>query len=192
MRYTFENNKPVEIKAIVVDGMRIVYPTDAQVDEAEAGYPLELTTPPEYDSDTQRLELSYSLEDGVISQVWTIIDIPQPTEEELRIAELRSLLAQSDAGFETFKSTPIVYPVNGLRYKPSYIKDFWNSVIVLGSAAFPMVISDADCVAEEMTFEQFTALYGWLIQQSAAEIAAVNTYQAPLIAELKELESGQD
>lgn len=192
MRYTFENEKPVEIKSIVVDGMRIVYPTDEQVDAANAGYPLQLISPPEYDTETQRLELSYSLEDDVITQVWTVIDIPQPTEEELRIAEIRGLLAESDAGFEEFKATPIVYPVNGLRYKPSYIKDFWNSVIVLGSAAFPMVISDADCVAEEMTFEQFTALYGWLIQESATEIAAVNTYQAPLIAELKELERGQD
>lgn len=192
MRYTLENGQPMEVVSITVDGKRIVHPTDDQCDAAHIGYPLVLADAPEYDPDTQYLEESWRIRYKKIRQIWTVVDIPQPTEEEQRIAEIDKLLNDSDAEFEVFKSTPIVYPINGLRYKPSYIKDFWNSVIVLGESAFPMTISDADCVNEEMTFAQFTNLYVWLLQQSAAEIAAVNTYQAPLIAERKELQDSQE
>lgn len=190
MRYTLKDGKPAEVTAILVDEMRIVHPTDAQVDAAGAGYPLKLTPALEYDLETQRLEESWTLEGGEIVQVWTVIDLPQPTPAEKRIAEINALLAASNAAFETYKATPITYPANGLKYKPSYIKDFWNSVLPLGAAAFPMTISDADCVAREMTFEEFTTLYGWLLAESEAEIARVNAYQAPLIAEKKELENG--
>lgn len=192
MRYTLENGLPVEVQSIVVNGMRIVHPTDAQVDDANAGYPLVLSDAPEYDPETQELSESWRVKYKKIRQIWTIIDLPQPSETEQRIAEIQRLLVESDEGFELYKSTPIVYPVNGLKYKPSYIKDFWNSVLILGASVFPMTISDAECVAEEMTFEQFTNLYGWLLQESAAEIASVNAYQAPLIAELKELQTSQD
>lgn len=190
MRYTFENEKPVEIISIVVDGMRIVHPTDEQVDESGAGYPLELVTPPEYDEETQRLELSYALEGGKIVQVWTVIDLPQPSETEKRIAEINSLLEASNSEFETFKSTPITYPGNGLKYKPSYITDYWTAALMMGENTFPMYVSDADCVSREFTFAEFQTLYGWLLQESATEIATVNAYQAPLIAELKELQNG--
>ena len=191
MRYTLENGKPVEIISIVVGGMRIVYPTDAQVDAAGAGYPLKLTPVPEYDTETQRLEESWALTDGEIVQTWTIIDLPQPSETERRIAEINQLLAASNAAFLEFKETPVVYECNGLRYKPSYLTDYWVPILPL-QAAFPMVISDADCVPQEMTYEEFTNLYTWLLTISAQEIATVNAYQTPLIEELEELINGQN
>ena len=190
MRYTLVNGKPVEVKSIVWNGMRTVYPTDEQVDAIVAGYALKLTEAPEYDSQTQRLEESWTLENNQIVQVWTIIDIPQPSETEKRIAEIQSLLDASNAGFLAFKETPIEYPANGLNYKPSYLTDYWVPILPLGAAAFPMVISDANCVPQEMTFEEFTALYTWLLTVSATEIATVNAYQKPLIEELAELQNG--
>lgn len=192
MRYTLENGKPVEVKSIVVDGMRIVYPSDEQVDAAGAGYPLQLTNPPEYDPETETLEMSYSLENDVIVQEWTVVEKPQPSEKDRRIAEINTLINESNAGFEAFKDTPIIYPGNGLRYKPSYVKDYWVPALVLGEAAFPMYISDADCVAREFTLAEFQTLYGWLLNESATEIARVNAYQQPLIEELKELEDEDD
>lgn len=192
MRYTLQNGKPQEIVSIVVDGMRIVYPTDVQVDAAGAGYPLQTTDAPEYDAETQRLEESWTLTGGKIVQTWTIIDLPQPSETERRIAEINQLLAASNAGFLAFKETPIVYEVNGLKYKPSYITDYWTAALMMGAAAFPMQVSDVDCVSREFAFAEFQMLYGWLLQESAQEIATVNAYQAPLIAELKELQNGQN
>ncbi len=192
MRYTLNEGKPVEVTAIIVDGMRIVYPTDAQVDAAGAGYPLRLTDPPEYDPEAQRLEESWVLEDGQIVQTWTIIDLPQPSETERRIAEINQLLAASNAAFLEFKETPIVYEATGLRYKPSYLPDYWVPLLPLGAAAFPQTISDADCVAREFAFEEFVALYSWILGVSAQEIKRVNAYQQPLLAELKELQNGQN
>ena len=192
MRYTLQDGKPQEIKAIVADGMRIVYPTDAQVDAAGTGYLLQLTDAPEYDAETQRLEESWTLTDGKIVQTWTVIDIPQPSPTEKRIAEINQLLAASNAAFLAFKETPIVYEGNGLRYKPSYLPDYWVPLLPLGAAAFPQTIGDADCVAREFTFEEFINLYTWLLTLSAQEIARVNAYQKPLLAELKELENGQN
>ena len=190
MRYILQDGKPVEVTAIIVDGMRIVHPTDAQVDAAGAGYPLKLTDPPEYDPETEKLLLSYALEGGEIVQVWMVEELPQPSETEKRIAEINLLLAESNAAFETFKSTPLTYPANGLKYKPSYITDYWTPVLLGGAEAFPMTVSDADCVSREFTFAEFQTLYGWLLRASAQEISRVNTYQAPLIAELKELQNG--
>ena len=190
MRYALENGKPVEIKSIIVDGMRIVYPTDAQVDEAGAGYPLQLTVAPEYDAETQTLQESWTLTGGNIVQTWTIIDLPQPSPTEKRIAEINQLLAASNAAFMEFKETPIVYEANGLKYKPSYLPDYWVPLLPLGAAAFPQTIADADCVAREFTFEEFVSLYTWLLTVSAQEIATVNAYQKPLLAELAELQNG--
>ena len=190
MRYTLEEGKPIEIISIVVDGMRIVHPTDALVDAIGAGYPVKLTDPPEYDPATEKLTLSYALEGDNIVQVWTIEEIPQPSETEKRIAEINLILAESNAQFETYKQTPLTYPGNGLKYKPNYITDYWTAALMMGEAAFPMQVSDADCVSREFTFAEFQTLYGWLLQESAQEIARVNSYQAPLIAELKELQNG--
>ena len=191
MRYNLVDGKPVEVTSIIVDGMRIVHPTDAQVDAAGAGYPLQLTDAPEYAPETQTLRESWTLTGGEIVQTWTIIDLPQPSETERRIAEINQLLAASNAEFLAFKETPIVYEGNGLRYKPSYLTDYWVPILPL-QAAFPMVISDADCVPQEMTFEEFTNLYTWLLTVSAQEIATVNAYQKPLLAELAELTNGQN
>lgn len=190
MRYTLENGKPVEVISIVVDEMRIVRPTDAQVDAAGAGHPIQTTDAPEYNPETQRLEESWTLTKDKIKQVWTVIDLPQPSETERRIAEINLLLAESNGAFETYKQTPLTYPGNGLKYKPSYITDYWTAALMMGAAAFPMQVSDADCVSREFTFAEFQTLYGWLLQESAQEIATVNAYQAPLIAELKELQNG--
>ena len=190
MRYTLQEGKPVEVIAITVDGMRIVHPTDAQVDAAGAGYPLKETNPPEYDPETEKLVLSYALEGGEIVQVWTVEELPQPTPTEKRIAEIQALLDASNVAFETYKQTPLTYPANGLKYKPSYITDYWTAALMMGEAAFPMQVSDADCISREFTFAEFQTLYGWLLQESAQEIATVNAYQAPLIAELKELQNG--
>lgn len=190
MRYTLQDGKPVEVISIVVDGMRIIHPTDAQVDASGAGYPLQLTDAPEYDTETQRLEESWTLTGGKIVQTWTIIDLPQPSETERRIAEINQLLAASNAAFLEFKETPIVYEANGLRYKPSYLPDYWVPLLPLGAAAFPQTIGDADCVAREFTFEEFVSLYTWLLGVSAQEIKRVNAYQQPLLEELAELQNG--
>lgn len=190
MRYILQDGKPVEVTAIIVDGMRIVYPTDAQVDAAGAGYPLNLTDPPEYDPETEKLTLSYALEGGEIVQVWTVEELPQPTPTEKRIAEINQLLAASNAAFLTFKETPITYETNGLKYKPSYISDYWVPLLPLGAAAFLQTIGDADCVAREFTFEEFINLYTWLLGVSAQEIKRVNAYQQPLLEELAELTNG--
>ena len=190
MRYTLQEGKPVDVIAITVDGMRIVHPTDAQVDAAGAGYPLQTADAPDYDPETQRLEESWTLTKGKIKQVWTIIDLPQPSETERRIAEINQLLAASNAAFMEFKETPITYEANGLKYKPSYLVDYWVPLLPLGAAAFPQTIGDADCVAREFTFEEFVAMYTWLLTVSAQEIARVNAYQKPLIEELEELING--
>lgn len=190
MRYNLVDGKPVEVISIVVDGMRIVHPTDEQVDEAGAGYSLRLVNPPEYDPETEKLLLSYALEGGEIVQVWTVEELPQPSETERRIAEINQLLAASNAGFLAFKETPIVYETNGLKYKPSYLPDYWVPLLPLGAAAFPQTIGDADCVAREFTFEEFVAMYTWLLGVSAQEIKRVNAYQQPLLEELAELQNG--
>ena len=83
--YTYESSHYIKpVKSIRYNGRRISNPPDELVIEAGLGYPLETTEQPEYDQDTQWLEKSYKLEDGVISEVWTIHDIdpPEPEEQE--------------------------------------------------------------------------------------------------------------
>lgn len=80
--YTFESETWIKpVKSIRYNGRRISNPPDELVIKAGMGYPLQTTEQPEYNPETQYINKSYKLENGVIIEVWTVIDIPQPEPE---------------------------------------------------------------------------------------------------------------
>lgn len=93
--YTFKSETwIIPVKSIRYNGRRISNPPDELVIEAGLGYTLQTTEQPEYDPKTQYINKSYKLEEGVIIEVWTVYDIPQPEPET-------SDLSSSDSGSDS-------------------------------------------------------------------------------------------
>ena len=198
MRYTLENGVPSLIKVIRHDGWTITNPTDVMIDEWKLGYPLIETEAPEYDPDEEKISFTWEIiQDSdpafgeSIVKVWTVTAL---TAEEKNAKFNQALDAQIDAinaGFETFKTTPVNYTFKNdtMKLKPIWTTEYYGTLaqvgMLVGESMFPTVITDADGVNFTMTQEEFMQMYLWLIQVSYEEISRVNARLAELEEERK-------
>ena len=103
MRYTLENDYPQPVRFVSTDGKIVSNPSDELVDQLGAGYILTETEEPAYDPATQYIQTAYALIDGAITQVHTVVDLPEPPEpsdDQARIAALEAELAELRAAIE--------------------------------------------------------------------------------------------
>ena len=192
MRYKLnENNEPERVTIIIFEDSYIVNPHDMTVDAYGAGYPMVDVPAPSYDAATQHAPtFVWEQADGTIHKVWTVTD---KTADELKQAQVDALDAQINAmnsAFEAWKSAPIVWDGTGKGYLPRWITEFYTPIQVLGASAFPQSVTASDGTSDTLSFEQFSTLYTFLIQQSALETARVNALLAPLYARKAEVQNG--
>lgn len=192
MRYTLNTHgEPEKVTCIVLNGDYVVNPTDEIIDIYGGGYPLLDVPAPSYDSATQHAPtFVWEQADGTIHKVWTVTD---KTADELKQAQVDALDAQINAmnsAFEAWKSAPIVWDGTGKGYLPRWITEFYTPIQVLGASAFPQSVTASDGTSDTLSFEQFSTLYTYLIQQSALETARVNALLAPLYARKAEVQNG--
>lgn len=195
MRYYLNSEaQPEPVRFIVTEGMCIVNPTDEQVDEAGAGYPLEDTPQPEFNPETQTMDSCWEVQDGVITRVWTVEDIPEAElaarAKSAEIAAIQREMAALNAGFEAFKSTPQTF-TNGKSYLPRWVPEFYTPLLALGESVFPQSISACDGSTSIFTFAEFQSLFSFLITISGTETARVNALLLDLQTRLATLTEAQ-
>ena len=196
MRYTLENGTPSRVTHIGHDGLIISNPTDAMIDELGVGYPLLETESPEYDPDEEKISSTWEIvqdadpnHTSVIMRVWTVTDLTTEEKNARFNQALDEQIAAVNAGFETFKTTPVEYTFKNtkMKLKPIWTTEYYGTLaqvgIIASGANFPATITDADGVSFEMTQEEFTQMYLWLVQVSYDEIARVNARLAELEGE---------
>ena len=189
MRYKLENSAPVEIRKVIFEGLTITNPTDAFIDENGLGYPKEETTPPAYDPDEEKISFEWSVVDGVIKKVWTVTELSAAEKAAIHNAAIDAQIASVNAGYEAYKTTPLSYAFNGqtMTLKPIWVTEYYGTLMQVGlmanGANFPTTITDANGSDFTMTFEQFSTMYLWLVQQAQTEIKRVNDSLAELAAQ---------
>lgn len=181
-RYILNNGVLEQVRKVEHIGQIITNPPDSLIDEWAVGKPYEAVEAPEYDADTQALDHSYTEGAASITDLWTVRSLTA-TEQ---IAKLEAEIATINAAYETYRDTPIMY-TNGKGYLPRWIYEYYNSMLIMGSAAFPMAVSAVDGTAETMTFEQFQTLFQYLVTEVATHTAQVNGQIAALNAQIAEL-----
>lgn len=189
MRYELNHGILSQVKKIVLNGFTITNPTDAQIDEAGAGYALLTTSEPEYDSETQTLSSSWELEGSQLVKVWTVVDIPQDVLISRQIQALDAQIQSVNEGYEAFKNTPILF-TDGKGYLPRWVPEFYTPALVLGESVFPMMISATDGTSRSFTFTEFQTLFSFLVQQSSLATATTNAQLLELETEKLNLQNG--
>lgn len=189
MRYKLEKNVPVLITRIEISGQVITNPPDSMIDEAGIGYQLVDVPAPEYDSTKESISFEWQIKGGNIEKVWTITELTPAEKAAKKNAEIDAQIDAVNAGYEAYKTIPISYDFNGqtMLLKPVWVTEYYGTLqqvgIITSGATFPTIITDATGANFEMTFEQFSTMYLWLVQQAAAEIATVNATLAELEAQ---------
>jgi len=183
MRYKIEDGNLVKVKKIEFDGVVVTNPSDELIDEKGLGYVYVETECPEYDSSEYNHVHTYVLNDGVITDEWTLT----PVTNNEKIDLFQNMIDSINSQFEVWKNTGIEY--NGAKYLPRWINEYYNSMMILGSSIFPMYVSDITGASKEFTYEQFVALYSFLIQTATIHTAEVNAQITELNETIAELEN---
>lgn len=195
MRYILENSVPVLVRKVTFEGLVITNPTDAFIDAHGLGYPKEDTPAPAYDPDEEKLSFEWSVVDGAIKKVWTVTELSAAEKAAIKNAKIDAQIDAVNAGYEAYKTTPISYTFGAqtMSLKPIWVTEYYGTLMQIGlmssGANFPATITDAAGVNFEMTFEQFSTMYLWLVQQAQTEIKRVNQLVADLEAQ-KEVVNG--
>lgn len=189
MRYKLENSAPVEIRKVIFEGLTITNPTDAFIDAHGLGYPKEDTPAPAYDPDEEKLSFEWSVVDGTIKKVWTVTELSAAEKAAIHNAQIDSQIEAVNVAYETYKTTPLTYN-DGTRtmlLKPIWVTEYYGTLMQIGlmssGANFPATITDAAGSNFELTFQEFSTLYLWLVQQAQTEIKRVNSALAELEAQ---------
>lgn len=188
MRYTLDmtTQKKVPVTNIVVDGRPIFRPTDEQIDEAGIGYPYEYSEPDVGElSATQRLVHAYTIDDGVIKDVWAVESI---TPQEL-VQLYKGTIDKLNADSEDYKNNgSIVY--NGKGYRPRWVFEFYNAMINLNQMVemFPCDIAADDGTSSTFTYEEFLQLFAFISMTFAEYTRAINAQIADLNRQIALLE----
>lgn len=186
-RYILNNGALVQVRKVEHLGQIITNPPDSLIDELAAGKPYETVSAPEYDADTQALDHSYTEGAASITDSWAVRSLTA-TEQ---IAKLEAQIATINAAYETYRDTPIMY-TNGKGYLPRWVYEFYNSMLLMGSGAFPMSVSAVDGTAESMSYTDFQALFQFLITTIATHTGEVNASIAALNAQIAALREGAE
>lgn len=196
MRYKLEAGQPVLITKIEADGQTITNPPDALINELGLGYPKVDVPAPTYDPSEETLSSSWEIQSGVITQVWTVTELSAAEKAAKHNAAIDAQIASVNAAYEAYKTTPITYDFNGqsMSLKPIWVTEYYSTLMQIGlmssGANFPTTITDANCEDFDLTFEQFSTMFLWLVQQAQTEIKRVNQLIADLQAQ-KEVVNGQ-
>lgn len=189
MRYKLENSSPVEIRKVIFEGLTITNPTDAFIDENGLGYPKEETPAPDYDPEEEKISFEWSVVDGTIKKVWTVTELTAAEKAAIHNARIDEQINAVNSAYEAYKTTPLTYN-DGTRtmlLKPIWVTEYYGTLMQIGlmssGANFPATITDANGSNFELTFQEFSTLYLWLVQQAQTEIKRVNDAIAELQAQ---------
>lgn len=184
MRYTLTDGNLQPVLKVTVDGLDVTNPTDELIDRTGTGYPLQTTPAPEYDPETQNLQLGYTQQQDYIAEVWTVTD----KSKAERIAAIDARIDAVNEAYEAWKNNePIYYPANGKGYLPRWVPEVYTPIRTLPATAFPITLTATDYTAEPFTQVEFISLYEYLLGASAYHIAEVNSQLAELEAQKQEL-----
>lgn len=189
MRYTLENGFPVEIRKVIFEDLTITNPTDTFIDENGLGYPKQESEAPEYDPANEKISFTWKIQDGTIKQIWVVEELSQEEKRSQHNAEIDAEIAAVNAGYESYKTTPLEYSFKNqsMWLKPIWLTEYYGTLqqvgIITSGATFPMIITDATGVNFEMTFEEFSTMYLWLVQKAQTETKRVNDALAELEAQ---------
>ena len=189
MRYSLENGVPVLIRKVIFEGLTITNPADDFIDANGLGYPLQDVPAPSYDPDEEKISFDWSIVDGFIKKVWTVTELSAAEKAAIHNTQIDAQIEAVNAGYEAYKTTPLSYTFGAqtMALKPIWITEYYGTLMQIGlmssGANFPTTITDANCEDFEMTFEEFSTMYLWLVQQAQTEIKRVNTALAELEAQ---------
>ena len=195
MLYRLENGQPVPVTKVEVDGQIITNPPWEWMQDHGYGYQKAEVVPPTYDPATQRLESHWVLTEDtdckwpVIVKEWEIVELTAEEKAAIHNAAIDAQIAAVNAGYEAYKTTPLSYTFGAqtMSLKPIWVTEFYGTLMQVGlmssGANFPTTITDDSGTDFEMTFEQFSTMYLWLVQQAQTEIKRVNTALAELEAQ---------
>ncbi|MBR0193359.1 MAG: hypothetical protein IJQ31_14965 [Thermoguttaceae bacterium] len=195
MLYRLENGQPVPVTKVEVDGQIITNPPWEWMQDNGYGYQKAEMVPPSYDPDNERLESRWVLTEDtdckwpVIVKEYEVVELTTAEKAAIHNAKLDAQIDAVNAGYETYKTTPLTY-TDGTRtmlLKPIWVTEYYGTLMQIGlmssGANFPATITDAAGSNFELTFQEFSTLYLWLVQQAQTEIKRVNDAIAELQAQ---------
>lgn len=189
MRYILENSAPVLIRKVTFEGLVITNPSDDFIDVNGLGYPLKETEAPTYDPANEKISFEWKIQGGFIEKVWTVTELTAAEKAAIHNAKLDAQIDAVNAGYETYKTTPLTYTdgTRTMRLKPIWITEYYGTLMQIGlisnGANFPTTITDAAGTNFEMTFAEFQTMFLWLVGKAQTEIKRVNDALAELEAE---------
>lgn len=195
MLYRLENGQPVPVTKVEVDGQIITNPPWEWMQDNGYGYQKAEVVPPSYDPDTQRLESRWVLTEDtdckwpVIVKEYEVIELTAAEKAAIHNAKIDKQIDAVNAGYEAYKTTPISYTFGNqtMALKPIWVTEYYGTLMQIGlmssGANFPTTITDANCEDFDLTFEQFSTMFLWLVQQAQTEIKRVNQLIADLQAQ---------
>ena len=183
MRYNLEDGVLKPVVKVTFQNIDFTNPSDAFIDTLGVGYQLREDDPPAYDTAMYDLQPVYTQHEDYIELSWELI----PKSKVELIKAIDDEINRINAEYESWKNIPIEY--DGKGYLPRWISEVYTPMRTLPAEAFPMTLSAVDFTAKAFTYEEFNALYLYLLNVSAAYIAEVNTQLAVLEAKKQELEA---
>ena len=184
MRYTLENGVPQIVRTIMADGMTISNPSDEQIDQAHAGWPLEYAAQPQYDPTAQYVEGGWVQEPSVIRQTWTV----KTKTREMLIADIDRQIAAINADFDRLPETPVQFPSDERYYLLGWAREYYAPLLLKSDVQYPTPVADVTLTTVDKTKAELQALYDFLVQAGAVQIATTNAQLHELEERKKELE----
>ena len=188
MRYTLDNGTLHIVRAITADGMTITNPSDEQIDQFHAGWPLRYTTQPSYDPTTQYLVLNWIQETDSIHQTWMV----QTKTAAMLIADIDQQVNAINADFARLESTPVLYPTDERYYLLGWAREYYAPLLLKSDVEYPTPVADVTLTTQTKTRAELQALYDYLIAEGAAKTAQTNAKLAELYARKQALETSQE
>lgn len=189
MRYSLENGQPVLITKIETGGQTITNPPDELIDKLGLGFPKVDVPEPAYDPDEETVSFTWEIVEGEILKVWTITPLTPAEKAAKKNAAIDAQIDTVNAEYEAYKTTPLSYTFGSqtMTLKPIWVTEYYGTLMQVGlmssGANFPATITDASGTDFTMTFEEFSTMYLWLVQQAQTEIKRVNNAIAELEAQ---------
>ena len=183
MRYTLTQGIPKLVRTITVDGMTITNPSDEQIDQAHAGWPLEYTAQPSHDPATQYLESGWTQDTDRIRQTWTV----QTKTTAMLIEDIDQQIAAINEAFAGLPETPVLYPTDGRYYLLGWAREYYLPLLLKSDVEYPTPVADVTLTTQIKTKAELQALYDYLIADGATRTLAINAQLATLMVRKQEL-----
>ncbi|MBQ2622307.1 MAG: hypothetical protein IJF84_13290 [Thermoguttaceae bacterium] len=187
MRYTLnmKTKQKEAVRLVEVEGRTVFNPSDELLDKLGIGCPYEESSPPALEDENKTYSHSYTIENGVIKDVWEVQNIPP----RMIIAKCKQEIARLNADSDNYKNNGSVQ-YDGKGYIPRWVFEFYNAMINLNQMTemFPCDIASDDGTSRSFTYEEFLQLYATISMTFAEYTRQVNSRIAELNAQIKLLE----